>query len=517
MTENDYKSLCEACDKLLLESDTTVERIAIPWLNVIRPHPIFFKQYVPIFRQKHVLVSVASRGVRYTVKNLRNLFSSVLRSRSLQSSKVPPLKPCDVLFISHLVNVSQAEKEEDNYFGDMPMKLVQAGISVSIGLLNHTDDKRAAMDARWLDRTVPRVVLDMVISVSQEWALLKRVITESVRLSSKLARSSSSLDRKVISFAAVEAFSDSTLFALRIGIQVRNLVECTRASVIIITAEGHSWERVAIHAAREASPNISCISYQHAALFRFQHSLQRRLSPTFDPDIILTSGAVSKRILSENIRDDRQQILKIGSSRWLNTNPSGAKPKNSYDRAICLVLPEGIISECRLLFEFSLRCARARPLLKFIWRLHPSISRRELFRVLPELKNIPHNIVFSTSNLSDDIQSSAWALYRGSTAIVQAVVGGVIPIYLKRADEIIIDPLFELSALRPEVSTPEEFENFITEKTDFSSLKDQLIKYSKDVFTPLDVSVLKEIINYINPGCSSISVSCMKSNISKHL
>lgn len=494
VTENDYKALCEACDKLLLASDATVERIAIPWLNVIRPHPFFLKQYDSIFKPNHEHVSKVILGVRYIVINLRNLFSSALRNRRPQISNFISSKHCDILFISHLVNVSQVKKEDDNYFGDVPMKLVELGVDVVVGLLNHTGDKKVAMDDRWLDLKAPRVVFDSVIGVSQEWGLLKRVFREALRLNARMTRRASDLDRRVTSRAMIEAFSDGTLFALRTGAQVKNLVKRTRASVIIITAEGHSWERVVIHAAREASPNIICIAYQHSVLFRFQHSLQRSISSTFNPDRIFASGIASKRILGESMRLNDEQILTFGSNRCFALESRSADPKKSNENGICLVLPEGIVSECRLLFGCALCCARATPSLKFIFRLHPCHSNRDLIRTLPELKNIPDNISFSSHTLLEDIRAADWALYRGSTAIVQAVVGGVLPIYLKQADEITIDPLHELAALRVEVSGQEELRNFLLKKEGFSIHNDQLREYSKEIFTPFDLSALTRFL-----------------------
>ena len=45
MTEDEYKKLCSMCDSILLDDSSALERIAIPWLNVIREHPVFLKQY----------------------------------------------------------------------------------------------------------------------------------------------------------------------------------------------------------------------------------------------------------------------------------------------------------------------------------------------------------------------------------------------------------------------------------------------------------------------------------------
>ena len=40
MNEQQYRQLCKACDRVLMEQVSTIERIAISWLHVIREHPM---------------------------------------------------------------------------------------------------------------------------------------------------------------------------------------------------------------------------------------------------------------------------------------------------------------------------------------------------------------------------------------------------------------------------------------------------------------------------------------------
>ena len=52
LKQEDYDYICESCDSLLNKSKNQF-RIANDWLHVIRPHPIYFKQYEHIFKIKH--------------------------------------------------------------------------------------------------------------------------------------------------------------------------------------------------------------------------------------------------------------------------------------------------------------------------------------------------------------------------------------------------------------------------------------------------------------------------------
>ena len=63
---------------------------------------------------------------------------------------------------------------------------------------------------------------------------------------------------------------------------------------MITTYEGYAWERMAFYGARLADRKPQCIGYTHAPIFKLQHSLKRRLSIEYNPDLIMTSGTIQK-------------------------------------------------------------------------------------------------------------------------------------------------------------------------------------------------------------------------------
>ena len=52
MTELQYKTLCKSCDEVLNMDHFGSELIAIPWLHVIREHPVFLTQYEELFNKQ---------------------------------------------------------------------------------------------------------------------------------------------------------------------------------------------------------------------------------------------------------------------------------------------------------------------------------------------------------------------------------------------------------------------------------------------------------------------------------
>lgn len=506
MNEEQYTALCEACDHTLLAADSTIERIAIPWLHVVREHPALLKEYECLFEQ----VSPATEFARTVFQFFRSqaawlwhlLKSSFSTAQYWHGPKLLP-RQVDYIFVSHLLNESFVGEERDFYYGDLPAKLVAQGHSVLIILTNYSGLPGRVLADKWSENVVPRVIISESLGVQKERMLYRRLKTESLKIKAGLNGAAAGLLHKVIFRSAQLATSGGALWTLRLGEQVGLMVDKLKPKAIVVTYEGHAWERVAIAAARNAHPEVRCIGYQHAALFRLQHGIRRSLTRKYNPDVILTSGEISKRKLQSVPDLHGVKIATLGSNRAFVKTPLGrtskSDPENtgSTSSAACLVLPEGFQSECQILFEFSLECAKTLPEINFIWRLHPSVTYEVLAAANPKLRNLPKNVVLSQGTLDEDILNSAWTLYRGTTAVVQAVAAGLRPIYLQLAGEMTIDPLYELDGWRANVASVAEFRGICHDENSGDQADFEVtaaVRYCEELFTPLDVEVVTSLI-----------------------
>ena len=491
MKEDQYHALCKACDELLLEPKVSNQRIAIPWLHVIRPHPIFLDKYRQIFENQFT-----ANFLIY----LRNLAATLVRlSRSFLvddklKNNFDALSPnCDILIISHLVNESGVGVEDDFYYGSTAQELADRGFSSTTALINYAKVKPSISVTKKGGTVIQRLVLATTLEFVEEWSLYRSAAAEAKRLKKRLGKHLKVLSRRVIERAAVEAVSGGTVSALRLGEQVKALITRLQPSAIVVTYEGHSWERVAFASARSVSPRIHCIGYQHAALFKHQYAAQRKLTSIYAPDTILTSGKLSEMQLKSSRQLDGIKIVTAGSCRSYVRQPRIPPSLGStIENRTCLVLPEGIASECNLLFGYALMCAQSIPNLQFIWRLHPNMRFKDLMDANPKFRELPSNIKLSTLTLLEDIERSQWVLYRGSTAIIQAIMSGLLPIYLHERDEIQIDPLHEVTELRMHVSTFEDFNSFVKKPGSIFKTKknnELLQDYCEQMFTPLNTEV----------------------------
>lgn len=503
LNKNNYKSLCDLCDRVLLLPCVTYECVAVSWLHIIREHPVFLEKYSDLFSEKKYVLNacrkyldILTSTIVWGIYFIRSLY---LNKGAIKSKENLPDK-IDILFISHLLSASHADEKNDFYFGDMPRRLEEHGKNSLIMLINHSGKPTESFINEWEGESIRRVIFSDVLKLRDEVIIHFRLVKESLRLVKLAVLEKQDLMKNVLLTSSKEALTISTHENMRMAKQVESLVSKLRPKVIIVTYEGHAWERLVFCAARKSVPDVQCIGYQHALLFKRQHALSRNLNAEYNPDKILTSGVRAQDILKKSPNFGGIPIYTVGSNRvykkYKNIEKNfSSNHKAGYDFS-CLVVPEGILSESNILFEFSLVCAKLFPNVNFIWRLHPVLSFEIVLNKNKNLRSLPKNIKLSNRAYEEDVEVCQWVLYRGTTAVVQAVVSGLRPMYLQKPNEMTIDPLYELENWRIKINSEQDFkkqmEKDSLDKFHFVKDKEQAkaIEYCKGLFTPIDSSVL---------------------------
>ena len=498
LTKKQYDSVCYECDQLLLADEATLERICIPWLHVIREHPIFLKRYEQLFQKNpgyKYLANLAWKNFKSWLSIVKTLIKSMFGDGVPYYGKIAE-ENIEILFVSHLLDASMVTNSKDFYFDRLPQSYSSSYNPVLIALLNHTGQPARKLAANLDQSGVSRVILSRSLNVIDEIKHLKQMWHESKQLESYATLELGDLSKKVNKVASKEAISSESIGLLRFYIQIAEIVKKVKPKVIITTHEGHAIERVAYAAARSSNPDICCVGYQHAALFKKQHSIRRNLSSEFNPDRVLSSGPIPKEMLEKSFGREDQLFAVLGSNRMLSNEAISRASNNPPDKPVCLVIPEGILSECSVLLEFSLKCALFDPNTSFIWRFHPLTPYHMLQKRNKIFKNIPSNITVSKMSLEEDICRSTIVLYRGSTAVIAAVSGLCRPVYLSSPGEMTIDPLYELDN-RWKVSANKVSDLlaiFYLNAAEIAELREdreKSIHYSRCYYTAFDVDVLK--------------------------
>jgi hypothetical protein len=502
MEEGQYREICKTCDEILMDDSSEIACTAISFLHIIREHPVFLDNYKLLFAKASIFktlmkdLNLITRSVAGLVK--RFLFSDKKYFWETYQNKGSQF---DLIIVSHLISETHAGNDQDFYFGKIPHELISKGNSVLLVLMNHTSKNAKDLAKKWQGNKVPAVILSDSLGMVKELGLAWSVLKEAIRLK-KYSFNQRLLKGKLLSRASVEVLSGRTISTLRMYWQLRSIVSLAKPKAILVTFEGHAWERLAFAAARSEVAGCMCMSYQHAAIFKLQHAIRRKLKPQYNPDLIFTSGTVSRDQLVHSSDFSESEVLVLGSDRGINEIkvPESVQMRSTDPiRYACLVLPEGIESECMLLFNFALECAINCPDLVFIWRLHPILSFKNLIDNNPGLRNLPPNITLSSDSIETDFTVSKWVLYRGTTAVVKAIGEGIKPVYLAFESEMTIDPLYELNEWHESVLNLNEMKALLyadkdKTNTEFFSGYEGARNYCKNFYKPVSVTTLSSTI-----------------------
>jgi hypothetical protein len=496
MTEEQYIEVCSLADDILASESASPARVAIPWLHVIRSHHIFLQRYESIYDGTIIAYyKNTKRKARNVILLFAVLTQSLFYSRySLWLQSFNRHSKKDILFVSHLLNKSQYSQADDFYFSDLPQKVSNAGFKSLVVMINHSDSEVIGNNN---EKNLKKIVLPHKLGLYDEIKNLGLLWAEYKTLTKEIRLEKNKIKKKFLYFARIESLSPSSLTSLRLAMQIGGLVKTLEPKALITTHEGYAWERKVYDAARQVDQNIKCIGYTHAPIFENQHSIRRSLAKQFNPDVILVSGHTQKKQLEKYGLLKNIQIDVLGSVRFdygrLDDDLQIKKKITSKTQQFCLVVPEGIKKEIDLLFDFSLKCAKAIPECQFIWRLHPIFTFNKL-----KYRNLPANITLSDQKLNYDLLKSQWVLYRASSVVIQAVAAGLKPIYLHRADEIKIDPIYEINNWKSEVKSVQEFKSTLKQiKGDYSNYQ-QALKYCININSPLNEKILIENIRKNN-------------------
>jgi len=457
VTEAEYATLVSACDALLCAPPLTYEKVAVAWLHVRSEHPNNTSQYQRVFDRPGLLPELGSK-LRSSAAIARTLVRSLVSERDDRLSDLPAA--VDVLFLSHLVSAQARPDSPDFYYGDLPEQLAARGLSTLVALQSQLLSDDTAVRAR-LTRggTASRIVLPRRSTFRQESHFVRRArcVARDLLRQARIARDS--FDSSVAREAARQAASGSTIAALRFHADVKRICARFRPRAVFVTWEGHCFERLAFCAARSVDPGVRCVGYQHTVLFPRAHALKRPLGREYDPDALLTLGDVTRDILKGCEGLSRIPIMTYGSHR----RPNVIARRAPDAAARCLVIPEGLELECLTLFDFALAAAARMRDVEFVLRMHPVFPFEGFARQHARFRALPANVrVSAEADINADFARCDWALYRGSSAVVHAVLTGVRPLYLQRPGEMTIDPLFTLHDWRRHVATVEALESVIT-------------------------------------------------------
>ncbi len=453
------------------------------YLYLISGHPYHLEKYVTLFSVKGLIkdILISLQGVCITTYKI---FSALFRL-NLLPPKYKSLDNNDVLIVTHLVNLKHLKNEDDFYFGNLQKYLKEEKIKTLKVYLNQINER--------LVESSGDIVLNNTLSFFQEINLLLTSISGFLFLLLK-SINSKKFHKHFYLRAALYSFSSATMANLRINSQLILILKKVAPKIVFTTWEGNAWERHFFYTSHQINPNTFCIGYQHSILVPSTFSLFKSYEFKSDPDLILTSGEINKKIFQSKSTFPNLTFLIYGTHKF-KTYSIKAK---EYQSKNILVTPEGIVSECLLLISFVLESALLCPEFNFILRFHPAFSLSELKKVSNKFNKFPSNCYFSENdNIVNDYQRCDYILYRGSSTAIHAIAFGIKPIYLNNEDDFSIDPLYLLNTWKDIVDSPKKLQFILYQNLNIFNKSDFLnaINFYKNYIVEENFLELKKIIS----------------------
>ena len=485
MNLKQYKKVCIACDRILDAASKNDEIISFPILHVIREHPEYLKLYNFIFSKTRNIETkpfnlfkklnlIASTFFDYKIKNIPYNFDKDSRK---------------LIIVSHIHNPAQCNNINDASFGMLHKDLLEfSNIKPIILLINHTSVSSKKLSKNLTKNKIDRIIMPKSSGLFNELRILFRLVSSVYRFT-KSIKTNNHIESSLIKAISRPGNLIQSMSILRIGFFVEKMVKINKPKYIITTHEGYASERIIFSSARKINNAILCFGYQHSILNKYQHSLTRSIHKKYNPDHIFCCGDITNNKLSNCDSLNRVETSVLGSPNGLPININSKIPENNKSLTF-LFLPEGIKSEYKIFFNFILECAKVFPSYNFIWRSHPSLDIEKLD--LLQEKILPSNIIISNNTFDDDLQVSNIAIYRGSSAIIRAVMANLTPIYLKTKGEIGIDLMHDLNLSR--VLSTSELQSSIRQSSLLMNRESNL-KFCKEYFRPLDYKSFIQVVN----------------------
>ena len=490
-TDN-FKKLINILDEILKENNSMSIR-AIPSLHFIRSHPVFNSQYQNLFSSKFIFFSFLSLlYIKGIVNIFFTLFNSILKYKTFKY--IDKRKKIDLFYVSHLIN-SEIDKKKDFYFDDIISNQGDKGYSYGGILINHLKGSLKD-DIKKIAYNKNNYILNNFLNYKTELKFIFDQIKVLIKFIFK--RENDELKRRVNFFISATSISRSTLLNIRLSHVFKDLLNYHKPKLVFITYEGHAWERILCYTLKKNFLNTKIIGYQHSYIFKRQHAALNSFDSNYDPHHILTSGEISRERIIKSIVAKNVKVDILGSNKFKDINKFKIQLRKKFNKRI-FVIPEGIMSECKILFNFCLNYSNNVDDLEFIFKLHPQISLNDFISKNPNYKNIPKNCKWFKNQF---FKRGDWVLYRGSTFVVNLFKMGLQPIYLSHKSDYNSIDIFEGEFNhRKIISSSKDLDFLLKKEKDGKMTSDKDLKvlwnFSNKIYSPVNSSILNKIINEV--------------------
>ena len=384
-----------------------------------------------------------------------------LRWRLRHSIRLLRRQPFDLVAKTWCFEDGLVTKGRDFYYGDLHQRLSDRGIRMLI-LTGHPTESWRAMRTAGASMGAPQQLPEFcLIPFSAPLRVAGHQLWTAVRLWWMARHTSDPMIKRIAVRGSRDCLS-GTITPLGVYYWIgQSIAKLWHPKAFVTLYEGYAWEQCLWRGIKAVDPACTTVGYQHTVLLRHNLALlkpQHNGQACVRPDVVMCLGPRTQSMLRPS--HERSELLPFGTFRRTSKAHTLRPPRP--DARTILVLPEGFLHEMTLLFDAAIEVAQAVPQYRVILRCHPVLPFHKVHRVLKRDPMMLPNVTVSTEpSIERDFEQSSVILYRGSSAVLYAVLHGLKPIYFHDADHHDVDPLFELNEWREQASSVDELQGII--------------------------------------------------------
>jgi len=424
--------------------------VASPYLYILKKHSTTYDFLSEIF---HSIKKNTKIKKKVKTKYLSRL--KMRRKLNVPSGDVRYDERRRVLIISHALDGTNFS-EPDLYFHGIVNWLEANGICVLMAYIDHSHGKDFSHECLGNNK----IILPKRLSyLSELWIMMRIVTSFQAALFIEFIRFGFSRDFDVLLRLAYSRKQFLSLSGVRIQKQIKAIIREVTVSDVIITYEGHPWERLVSYILRKEK--IGVAGYIHSVACDCSFGIARSFANDYyNPKIILHSSSAVKNYFERMHHLNDEHFLKnsivIGTHKYRDE----LFQAKDYEKLNLLFVPEGIDVEYEIFFEIiSVLVNSYIPNINITFRPHPQLISGPIVDKLVGLRRNHPNLSVSYQPFQKDLFANNYVFFRGSAAAVEAVQSKLFPIYIEHRLQT-CDPLAMISSCTLRVNSDTNFKSF---------------------------------------------------------
>ena len=384
----------------------------------------------------------------------------------------------DYVFITHIMKNEKHNLKQDYIYGKLFDEILKKNQKICLIFFNQTKFHIKHLKSNFKEnKNITYILFNNKANFFTDILNFELLI----KLLIELLKNKKNISKKIFLFLIYSIFEEETLSNIRIFKFFSNL-KYFKFNKVILTYEGHSYERNIIKALKE---NNSCevYAYQHSGIYEGSHGIfQNKYPNNILPDKFLLSGKVGYNLFKKKFKSyNANNFIIIGSPRYQKVKVKKYDNLNNKSKNI-LLLPDGTSYETSHYIDLANKLAHRYKEFTFFLKFHP--SQYLFINKNPKLNNLIY--------LKQDIQTTLknnnfkFAIYSSTTSILNVISNGIIPIYFLGTKNLQSNPIYMFYEKRFSVNQIEDFKSILNFK-DKKKFVNKIIKKTTNYYEKINV------------------------------